>query len=606
MRVFFVLDFSKNFSQIFFRQVIILKKRQTFFKTYFNLLKGYWQSEEKWKALGLLCVVIILNFAMVYLLVQINTWYNEFYNSLQNYAKDLFWGLIGKFTGLALLYIVIAVYAIYLQQLLQIRWRTWLTNHAVNSWLEKQAYYRMQLLHQNETRLDNPDQRIQEDINQFIGLTLSLFLSLLKQLTTLCAFAVVLWNLSGAFDLTIPFFGEVKIYGYMLWFSVLYSLLGSIFAHLVGKKLIALNFDQQRYEADFRFFMTRMRENSESIAFYKGEFAEKQTFRERFDFVVKNFRALMNKTKALNFYANFYGQLAIIVPMILAMPRYFSGAMTLGGLMQTVSAFGRVQDALSYFVSAYDTIAQLIAVVDRLSQFSQHLDEVKKISSDFEQKTHERDDLILANVSVKLPNGQTLLNSCSLSIPKGRRVLITGASGAGKSTFLRTLAGIWQFASGKLVHNANDKILFLPQKPYLPLGSLRQAIFYPLEEEKGKKIFSDDALKKLLEDVDLPNLKNHLDEMEDWSKILSLGEQQRIALARVLIVRPNWIFLDEATSALDAVREENFYQLLKNRLPEMGVISVGHRASLFKQHDEELHITEEKNWILKSIDKQNF
>ena len=326
-------------------------KRKSFYALWM-LFKGYWQSEEKWKARGLLAVVIGLNFAAVYLLVRINNWYNEFYNALQNYQEELFWPLVGEFTGLAFIYIMIAVYAIYLRQMLQLRWRTWMTDRYLAQWMKRQVYYRLQVLRSDT---DNPDQRISEDINQFVALTLQLLIGFLKQLTTLAAFSVVLWNLSGAFTVPLGSY-SFEIYGYMFWFSLLYSVVGTGLVHLVGRKL-------QRYEADFRFNMMRVRENSESVAFYGGEIPETAGFKERFAKVISNYWQLMKQTKLLNFYVNGYAQIAVIVPLILASPQYFSGAMALGGLMQTVSAFGRVQDALSYFVESYDTIAQLAAKV---------------------------------------------------------------------------------------------------------------------------------------------------------------------------------------------------------------------------------------------------
>ena len=292
--------------------------KQNLLKGFWHLFKGYWSSEEKWKARGLLAVVIALNFAMVYLLVQINDWYNEFYNSLQNYEADLFWGLIGKFSLIAFTYIMIAVYAVYLRQMLQIKWRTWMTNQYLNSWLGKQVYYRLQL---TGGATDNPDQRISEDINQFVSLTLALLIGFLKQITTLVAFGVVLWELSGEYTLEIGGVAFV-ISGYMFWFSLIYSSVGTFLAHKVGRRLIALNFDQQKYEADFRFNMMRVRENSESISFYRGETAELEGFLDKFSRVIKNYWELMRKTKHLNFYVNGYAQLAVIVPLIMAAPRY--------------------------------------------------------------------------------------------------------------------------------------------------------------------------------------------------------------------------------------------------------------------------------------------
>ena len=570
-----------------------MKKRS--FRTFWHLFRGYWNSEHKWRARGLLAFVIGLNFASVYLLVRINSWYNEFYNALQQYAQGSFWPLVGEFTALAFLYIIIAVYAIYLRQMLQIRWRTWMTDRYLAGWMQHQVYYRLQVLGSDT---DNPDQRISEDINQFVSLTLQLLLGFLKQLTTLGAFGVVLWNLSGAF--TVPLGShEFVIYGYMFWFSLIYSILGTVGAHLVGRRLIGLNFDQQRYEADFRFNMMRVRENSESVAFYRGEDAENVGFKERFARVISNYWQLMRQTKLLNFYVNGYAQLAIIVPLVLAAPRYFGGEMALGGLMQTVSAFGRVQDALSYFVESYDTIAQLAAVIRRLSTFTEHMEQAQALEDGV---AHEQSAaggesaLALSDLDVALPDGRQLMQDCTVTLPAGSRVLVTGASGAGKSTLLRTLAGIWPYGSGQVTIGQGSRALFLPQRPYLPLGSLRRALAYP-RTAAG----TDEELVTALRDVGLERLVGDLDRIDDWSRILSLGEQQRLAFARVLLVKPQWVFLDEATSALDEPREQEMYELLKKRLPGLSIVSVGHRSTLFAQHEEELHLTGDGSWTLQPI-----
>lgn len=569
-----------------------MKKRS--FRTFWHLFRGYWNSEHKWRARGLLAFVIGLNFASVYLLVRINSWYNEFYNALQQYAQESFWPLVGEFTALAFLYIIIAVYAIYLRQMLQIRWRTWMTDKYLAGWMQHQVYYRLQVLGSDT---DNPDQRISEDINQFVTLTLQLLLGFLKQLTTLGAFGVVLWNLSGAF--TVPLGShEFVVYGYMFWFSLVYSILGTVGAHLVGRRLIGLNFDQQRYEADFRFNMMRVRENSESVAFYRGEDAENVGFKERFAHVISNYWQLMRQTKLLNFYVNGYAQLAIIVPLVLAAPRYFGGEMALGGLMQTVSAFGRVQDALSYFVESYDTIAQLAAVIRRLSTFTEHMEQAQALEDGVahEQSTAGESALALAGLDVALPDGRQLMQDCTVTLPAGSRVLVTGASGTGKSTLLRTLAGIWPYGSGQVTIGQGSRALFLPQRPYLPLGSLRRALAYP-RTAAG----TDEELAAALHDVGLERLVGDLDRIDDWSRILSLGEQQRLAFARVLLVKPQWVFLDEATSALDEPREQEMYELLKKRLPGLSIVSVGHRSTLFAQHEEELHLTGDGSWTLQPI-----
>ncbi|MBQ1461372.1 MAG: ABC transporter ATP-binding protein/permease, partial [Selenomonas sp.] len=534
-------------------------------KVFGRLFGGYWNSEYKWRARGLLAFVIGLNFFDVYLLVLINSWYKEFYNALQEYLVAEFWPLLGEFTLLAMLHIVVAVYAVYLRQMVQIKWRTWMTDEYLARWLKRQVYYRMQV---QGSDTDNPDQRISEDINQFVNLTLQLLIGLLKQMTTLAAFGVVLWNLSGAYTMHLGD-KELVIYGYMFWFSLIYAGLGTVGAHIAGRKLISLNFEQQRFEADFRFNMMRVRENSESIAFYGGENVENKGFHERFAKVISNFWQLMRQTKILNFYVNGYAQLAVVVPLILAAPQYFAGAMALGGLMQTVSAFGRVQDALSYFVESYDTIAQLAAVVKRLASFNQHMEDAEHVENGISGTTAPAGGLELTNLQVALPDGRTLLENCNVNMPKGTKLLVTGVSGCGKSTLLRTLAGIWPYGQGQMAVGQGSRMLFLPQRPYLPLGSLRRALYYPLTTGGN-----DTALHSVLQKVGLADFASRLDEVDDWSRILSLGEQQRLAFARVLLVKPDWLFLDEATSALDEPREAELYEMLARELPDMSIVSV--------------------------------
>ncbi|MBR7025105.1 MAG: ABC transporter ATP-binding protein/permease [Selenomonadaceae bacterium] len=555
------------------------------FRGFWSLFKGYWSSEEKWKARGLIFVVIAMNFAIVWLLVQINSWYNEFYNALQNYEAENFWPLIGQFSALAFVHIIIAVYAVYLRQMLQIKWRTWMTKNYLAAWLEGQTYYKLQ------DATDNPDQRISEDIGQFVNLTLQLIIGFLRQLTTLAAFGVVLWELSGSITIA-----GLVIPGYMFWFSFVYSGLGTFFAHKVGRKLISLNFDQQKYEADFRFSMMRVRENSESIAFYRGEASELEGFNLKFSNVIKNYWQLMKKTKHLNFYVNGYAQLAIIVPLLMAAPRYFAKEIQLGGLMQISSAFGRVQDALSFFVDSYDTLANLAAVINRLAGFTEHMEDAQKIQS--KVSTATAPELKISALNVSLPTGRELLKKLSLQLQNTKALLVTGASGCGKSTLLRTLAGIWSYASGEISLPSGARVMFLPQKPYLPLGTLRRALIYPVAEKDSPP---DDKLKEILQTVDLPALVDKLDTTDDWSRILSLGEQQRLAFARVLLSAPDYIFLDEATSALDEPREIEMYNLLREELPKVTVVSVGHRSTLFKLHDVELNLDGTGNYNLRTI-----
>lgn len=566
-------------------------------KTAWRLMKSYWKSKEKWRARGLLAGVIALSLGQVYMLVMLNQWNNVFYNALQERDFEVFWPLIGQFSLIAFGYIIMAVYAIYVKQILEIKWRTWMTSRYLDEWMHSQTYYRLQVL--GGDGVDNPDQRISDDIGMFVNLTLSLFIGLLKQVSTLVAFVVILWQLSGALDIPV---GDtvLSVPGYMVFVTLIYSVVGTWLAHKVGRSLIGLNYDQQRYEADFRFSMVRVRENSESIAFYGGEGPEMQNFQERFGMVIRNFWALMKRTKLLNFYVNGYAQMAVIVPILMSAPKYFSGDMQLGGFIQTLSAFGRVQDALSYFVEAYDTIAQYVAVIRRLGGFTGHMEAAENMQASF--GFDSRDDingLVLQDVQVELPDGRRLFEGLSLAVPAGKYLLVSGNSGCGKSTLLRALAGIWPYGCGNVSLPSGWRSMFLPQRPYLPLGSLRRAIYYP--QPVPEKETAD--LRSLLERFGIGSLAERLDEVDDWSRILSLGEQQRLAFIRILLFRPDIVFLDESTSAMDEQREAEAYDILKELLPEMAVISVGHRSTLFKKHDKRLQLTG-SGWQLSPLAEQ--
>lgn len=566
-------------------------------KTAWRLMKSYWKSKEKWRARGLLAGVIALSLGQVYMLVMLNQWNNVFYNALQERDFEVFWSLIGQFSLIAFGYIIMAVYAIYVKQILEIKWRTWMTSRYLDEWMHSQTYYRLQVL--GGDGVDNPDQRISDDIGMFVNLTLSLFIGLLKQVSTLVAFVVILWQLSGALDIPV---GDtvLSVPGYMVFVTLIYSVVGTWLAHKVGRSLIGLNYDQQRYEADFRFSMVRVRENSESIAFYGGEGPEMQNFQERFGMVIRNFWALMKRTKLLNFYVNGYAQLAVIVPILMSAPKYFSGDMQLGGFIQTLSAFGRVQDALSYFVEAYDTIAQYVAVIRRLGGFTGHMEAAENMQASF--GFDSRDDingLVLQDVQVELPDGRRLFEGLSLAVPAGKYLLVSGNSGCGKSTLLRALAGIWPYGCGNVSLPSGWRSMFLPQRPYLPLGSLRRAIYYPQPVPENESA----DLRELLERFGIGGLADRLDEVDDWSRILSLGEQQRLAFIRILLFRPDIVFLDESTSAMDEQREAEAYDILKELLPEMAVISVGHRSTLFKKHDKRLQLTG-SGWQLSPLAEQ--
>ena len=548
-----------------------------FFRDFWYLTKSYWQSEEKKKAFFLLGCIIALTLGVVYMLVLLNQWNNSFYSALQNYdAKKIFDELI-HFSWLAAIYILLAVYSYYLQQTLILNWRRWLTTRFIDIWLQNKTYYNLQMFGKDT---DNPDQRISEDVRQFVEMTLSFGIGILKAFCTFASFVVILYNLSGSLSFT--FMGKTwTINGYMLWASLLYSVIGTYITHIVGRKLVKINFIQQKYEADFRFSMIRLRESAESVAFYRGEAQEGSVFKQRFKMLLDNFWKLVNKQKQLVFLNSGYSQIAIIFPFVVAMNRYLTKEVTLGGLMQVASAFGRVQDSLSYFVDMYSSIAQWQAVVIRLTCFGHHMHDVYQQAERFHVERFAAADVVeVDNMQINLPDGKPLLENISFTLHPGHNVLIKGVSGSGKSTLLRAISGIWPFVDGKIFLPERDKLMFIPQKSYLPLGTLRAALNYP-----GNKPIDDTELIYLMDLCQIGYLKDKLDLEADWSHVLSVGEQQRLAFVRAHIQQPQWLFLDEATSALDEDTEANMYSLLQERLQQTTVVSVGHRSTLNKYHE---------------------
>jgi len=568
------------------------KMNGEFFQGLWQITRGYWVSEEKWRAKLLLGVIVSLNLGHVYILVLLNEWNNTFYNTLQNYDKDGFVSALGTFSILATFYIIVAVYELYMQQLLEIKWRRWLTKQYLDNWLHKQSYYQMQLLDNNT---DNPDQRISEDVKSFVNLSLRLSLGLLKATVTLCSFILILWKLSGDFSFPMGEH-EISIPGYMVWVAILYATVGTWLTTKIGHPLVGLNFSQQRYEADFRFSLVRLRENSESIALYSGEQQEQANLLKRFHMVVNNFRELMLRQKKLTWFTSGYSQIAIIFPLVVAAPRYFSNQIPLGGLIQTSSAFGRVQDALSFFVDSYSLFAEWQAVINRLIGFENSITTAHKISDKkaITMTYGQKAAVDVVQLQVTIPNGEELLKNLNLTINPGGSLLIMGPSGCGKSTLIRTLAGIWPFGQGEITIPEGQRLLFLPQKPYLPLGTLRESVLYPFKPDFA----TDDNIRSVMELCKLSELADKLDNTEDWSHILSLGEQQRIAFVRALLQKPNWLFLDEATSAIDEGTEKELYKLLRGQLPHATIVSVGHRSTLIEYHDKKLIIDEMGSWHL--------
>lgn len=561
--------------------------RQFFFRDVWSLVTPYWRSEEKYSAWAMLAVVIALNLALVYLNILLNGWNSEFYDSLQDRDRAAFFGALIKFSWIAGLFIVHNVYQSYMNQLLLIRWRRWMTKFYMEKWLANKAYYRMQII---DTQSDNPDQRMADDINQFTDLMLGLTLGLMSSIVTLFSFLFILWTLSGTVAVTL--FGQTYMMpGSMVLAAILYAFIGTLVTVKLGRPLVGLNFDQHRYEADFRFGLVRVRENSESIAFYGGEEQEKKNLVNRFSFIFRNTRRLMERRKTLAWFTASYQQISFLLPYLFVAPRFFSGQIKLGAVMQTASAFGQVQLALSYIVNTYNNIALWKADVERLTSFLKNIAQTENTFYGRRSLSfHDADDnaLHVKKMTLRLPNGYILMKDIVLTINKGESVLLKGTSGSGKSTLLRALAGLWPYAEGQCAMPKDAVVMFVPQRPYLPLGSLRQAICYPLDQLN----VDDTAIAKVLTRCHLRHLADRIDENDNWSHILSLGEQQRMAFARILLQQPDILFLDESSSALDEVTEAYLYGLIKSRLPDMMMISVGHRQTLEQWHDSIVDVTQ--------------
>ncbi len=572
-----------------------MKIRAEFLKQFAGLASPYWKSEDKWKAGALLAIIVATNLGMVYVQVLVNLWINDFYNVLQSLDKTRFMAELLRFCILAAAYVAQSVYMLYISQMLQLRWRRWLTQEYLKDWLSRQAYYRMQFA---DPQTDNPDQRISEDINSFIEITLNLATTLLNSVATLVSFLTILWGLSGTLVIPLGGLGTLYLPGYMVWAALIYSVLGTWLTMRIGNPLILLNFNQQRFEADFRFSMVRIRENSEQVALYGGERQEKAHLRDRFGFVLSNFWSIMRRQKRLSWLTNTYNQAAVVFPVLMAAPRFFAGQMQLGGLMQTAGAFAAVQGALSYLINSYTTIARWHAVIDRLVGFSRSLEELKTSKLiEGVNRVHTPDNAIRTGaLSIFLPNGRTLLEGLDLVLEPGTRLLVTGPSGCGKSVLMRAMAGIWPFCKGTILLPERSSIMFLPQKPYLPLGTLRNALCYPHADG-----YRPEDLEKVLEECGLWRLASSLDKDEDWSHELSLGEQQRLAFSRVLLVKPEFIFLDEATASLDEDSEAALYGLLRSKLPHAAVTSVGHRSTLLTWHTIRLKWEREATWVQSTI-----
>jgi putative ATP-binding cassette transporter len=554
--------------------------------TVWRIASPYFRSEDRWAGRLLLASVITIELAIVGLTVLLNSWNANFYNALQDKNWDAFVYQLGYFSVLAAIFVALAVYQLYLNQWLQIRWRRWMTRAYLDHWMAGSNHYRMQLL---GDAADNPDQRITEDVRSFIEATLNIGLQLLSSLVTLFSFMIILWGLSR--EAPFHLFGmDYTIPGYLLWAALIYSVIGTVLTHLIGRALIALNFQQQRYEADFRFSLVRVRENSEQIALLAGEPAERDRLLLRFGNVISNWMAIMSRQKKLTLFTASYSQAAVVFPYVMVSPAYFAGAVQLGGLMQTANAFGQVQGALSIFVTLYRSLADWRAVIERLDGFDRSVATAQALAVTPPVVTVQPGEgaaITLKDLALRLPNGMPLINAADIAIASGDRVLVNGPSGSGKSTLFRAMAGIWPFGSGAITVPRNAKVMMLPQRPYFPIAPLSAAVAYPAEPGT-----SDSAkVAELIAAVGLPALAERIEEEAHWNRMLSLGEQQRLGIARAILLAPDYLFLDEATASLDEAAEAAVYKLLEERLPDTTVVSIGHRSTLAAFHTRKLSVS---------------
>ncbi|MFT0866092.1 ABC transporter ATP-binding protein/permease [Pseudomonas sp. CAM1A] len=551
---------------------------------FWQLAGPYFSFRRSWRPLLAFALLLVLTLFAVRLNVLFSFWYNGFYSALQALDQSAFWYLLGVFAVLASIHVLRSLFAFYVTQAFNIRWRVWLTERLTADWMHGDAYYRGQFL---EEPVDNPDQRIELDVNNFVSGSVSLALGAVSAVVSLVAFTGILWGLSAPLEVA-----GIEVPRAMVFAVYVYVLIATWIAFRLGQPLIRLNFLNEKLTANFRYALMRLRENAENIAFYQGAQVERGTLLGRFFALIGNAWALVFRNLKFSGFNLGVSQVAVVFPFILQAPRFFSGAIKLGDVMQTAQAFGQVQDSLSFFRESYDTFAQYRATLDRLTGFldaNQQAAALPRVAT-----VGQEHALGILGLQVRRPDGHALIADLDLNLHSGQALLIKGPSGSGKTTLLRALAGLWPYAEGEVRRPLGTQALFLSQRPYLPLGDLRTAIAYPAHGEPG-----DDArMQQALRQVNLAHLAERLDEQRDWSRILSLGEQQRLAFSRVLFNRPQVVFLDESTSAMDEGLEHALYSLLREELPATLLVSVGHRSTLAGFHSHRLEVDGQGGWAL--------
>ena len=541
---------------------------------------------QGWGPLVTLLLLLLLTIAGVRLTVLFSYVNNNLFTALQQLDPSGFLRAILIFLVLAAVWVVNSLLAYYVQRRLVIRGRVWLNDRIVGDWLDGGAYHRNRFI---TAPVDNPDQRIQEDIGNFTDNSATLAIGAVSAIVSLASFTVVLWQLSGPLSV----FG-VEIPRAMTFFAYLYVIIASVVAFRIGHPLIQLNFLRERFNASFRYALVRLRDNSENVAFHRGEPVERATLGARFRAIIDNAWAIVYRNLRFLGFNFVITQASVIVPYVIQAPRFFAGTITLGDVQQTAIAFGQVNDSLSFFRNTYDNFAIYRAILIRLNGLLDADDEARALPT---VDVEEGEGLEVRDLTVRLPDDQVLVDDLDLHLTAGDSLFVTGRSGTGKTTLLRSLADLWPYADGTVRRPIGDDALFLSQQPYVPLGDLRTALAYP-----GPAGDIDDArAAAVLRQVLLPQLVDRLDEETDWTRRLSPGEQQRLGFARVLLVRPRVAFLDEATSALDEGMEHTLYTLLREELPDTVIVSVGHRSTLNQFHAERLELLGEGRWQVAAL-----
>ena len=569
---------------IFFSLGIFLLVRLTNWgKQFWMFAGGYLSPKRSIKPLLFFVLIVTLTLFSVRLSLVHSTWYNNMYTSLQEFNQAVFWEQIILFCFIAGFSVTAALISYYLNQRFSINWIEWLNTELLEKWMDKRAYYKSQYMSNN---LDNPDQRIQQDIQSYVKTTLSLSTGVIDAVTSMISYTILLWGLAGPMTLL-----GVEIPRAMVYLVFAYVIFTTLIAFWLGKPLIRLNFANEKLNANYRYSLIRVKEYAESIAFYAGEKVEKNLLYKQFRAVIQNMWDIVFRALKFSGFNLVVSQISVVFPLLIQVGRYFEKQIKLGDLMQTLQVFGKLHSNLSFFRNTYDSFAEYKATLDRLTGFHYSVESAQKQS-----KTNITDhptDVIFQHLSVKSPMGKTLIKDLNLTLTQGNSLLIQGQSGVGKTTLLRTVAGLWSYAQGEIFCPQHN-ILFLSQRPYLPQGNLLTALYYPDSTENVDLA----KIKQVLEQVQLAHLQDRLEQEQDWTRILSLGEQQRLAFARLLLHKPKVAFLDEASASLDEGMEHAMYRLIRDKLPNTTIISVGHRSTLIPLHQQQLELRVDGDWVL--------